>query len=181
MNSHSWIFNNCLKAISPNSGKAFTLGEKFEGQYFRCYRKLNGLQVPSFFSSISAYEKFKLKLKRHSDNKNLIGLIANNLLHDCKKRAKKHGSIVTLKFTDVIEVLRKGYCQGSMPPLKFVFDKPGSPFSPSLDRIDSSNKNYTLDNVRVVCRGINLARSNFTDEECLKISKGLIGFIECKS
>ena len=141
MTSRSWIFNNSLKAINPNSEKAFTLGEKFEGCYFRCYRKLNGFLVPSFFSSISAYESFKLKLKRHLDNKNLIGLIANNLLHDCKKRAKKHNSVVTLKFSDIIDVLKKGYCQGSVPPLKFVFDKPGSPFSPSLDRIDSSNKN----------------------------------------
>ena len=179
--SRSWIFDHCLKAISPNSGKAFTLGEKFEGHYFRCYRKLNGYGVPSFFSSIEAYEKFRLKLKRHSDNKNLIGLIANNLLHDCKKRAKKNGSIVTIKNSDIIKVLSKGLCQGSDPPLKFIFDKPGSPFSPSLDRIDSNNKNYTLENVRVVCRGINTARSNYSDEECLKLMKALIGFIEKKS
>lgn len=48
-----------------------------------------------------------------------------------------------------------------------------APFSPSVDRIDSS-KAYTMDNCRVVCLVFNMAHNQFSDEDVLKMARGLV-------
>lgn len=176
----NWFYNEDNKAINPLTNAAFSLGDMHNGLHFRGYRKIRGQYRPSFFSSQESYEKYKLSKSRNINNSNIIGHIAKDLLHDCKKRARRNGSIVSLEFKKIVKVLKLGKCQGSWPPLDFVLDQPGSAFSPSLDRIDSNNKNYTHDNVRVVCKGINFARNNFSDADCLLVCQSLIGFIEKK-
>jgi hypothetical protein len=161
------------RQINPITGKVFVRGDVMEGRPFKEYRDSKAI----FFKNEVSYANHKLRLSRSLSNKNIYGKIAKDLLHDCKKRAKKNGGFVDINFKDLVDILKDGYCQGSYPPLRFVLDKPGSPFSPSLDRINSENKNYTLSNVRVVCTGINLARHNFCDEDCITICKGLLGFL----
>ena len=126
----------------------------------------------------------KTYAKRTKKNKHLLSLIATRLLSDCKKRTKErnskkenHGK-VTLTHEWVRGQLKFGYCQGSFPPIPLVFDHAGSPFSPSLDRIDSSNYDYTPSNVRVVCRAINQARNDMGDKDILTVTESLSGFIK---
>lgn len=48
-----------------------------------------------------------------------------------------------------------------------------NPFSPSLDRKDSS-RGYVRDNVDVVCFMYNCAKNRFTDEDVLRFSHAFI-------
>jgi len=182
-----WIRDSNGLPINPETGEKFKRGDSYEGLCFKECRKQKGQWKPIFCT----FEKYRLSLEykkkyakiassRDLGNKNIVRHIVARLLHDCKVRAAKHGATVDLNFEALVDIVKKGLCQGSKPPLHFVLDKPGSPFSPSLDRIDSNNRNYTTDNVRVVCKGINTARSNFSDADTLQICKGLIGFIESK-
>jgi hypothetical protein len=125
-------------------------------------------------------QKIQKKARQRSTaNKNLINVIASSLLRKAKERIiKRKAGRVTLTTKWVADILRIGHCQGSFPPLRFVLDKPGSPFSPSLDRIDSSNYNYTFENTRVTCVSINKARNNYDDKDTLLISESLSGFIK---
>lgn len=180
-----WLRDKEGLPINPETGEKFKRGEDFQGFCFSEYRRRRGQWKP-FFCTFEKYKETLNTKKKYNKafssrdlgNKFLIRHIVTQLLHDCKKRAAKYGALVSLDFEALVKIIKLGLCQGSEPPLQFVLDKPGSPFSPSLDRIDSSNRNYTTDNVRVVCKGINTARSNFSDVETLKICKALVGFIE---
>jgi hypothetical protein len=124
-----------------------------------------------------------LRQKKTKKNK-LLRFITSILLTSCKLRTKARNSKkeksgkVTLTHEWILDQLKLGYCQGSFPPIPLVFDQPGSPFSPSLDRIDSSNYDYTPRNVRVVCVGINQARSDLKDKDILTVTESLSGFIK---
>lgn len=58
--------------------------------------------------------------------------------------------------------------------IPFVYDVPGHPLMPSLDRIDSS-KGYTADNVRLVCWAVNCAASTWGLEAYLAIAARALG------
>ena len=129
-----------------------------------------------------SYRETKYR-ERSRKNKKLLEVIATSLLSACRARtrrrnlAKEKPGEVTITHGWVLNKLKLGFCEGSYPPLRFVFDNPGSAFSPSLDRIDSANRDYSPNNVRVVCVGINQARSNYKDQDILKITESLSGFI----
>ena len=118
-------------------------------------------------------------MKRSASNRNLINIVASQLLRSARVRVQKRkAGKVTLSTKWIADILRIGYCQESFPPLRLVLDKPGSPFAPSLDRIDSSNYDYSPSNVLVSCRGINQARSNYNDREILTITESLSRYIK---
>jgi len=134
-------------------------------------------------NNIIIKEKRKKYAERSKKNKNLLTYIATTLISSSKTRTKQRNLMkenpgkVTITKKWILNKLKLGYCEGSSPPLKLVFDNPGSAFSPSLDRIDSSNYDYSPNNVRIVCKGINTARSNYNDQDILKITESLSGFI----
>ncbi|MDE2097098.1 MAG: hypothetical protein KGL39_07620 [Patescibacteria group bacterium] len=64
-----------------------------------------------------------------------------------------------------------GFC--AVSGLPFVFGKQRRfPFSPSIDRIDSS-RGYTQDNCRFVLFAVNSLKGNGTDEEMVKIAHAI--------
>jgi len=122
--------------------------------------------------------KYEGERNRKRTKERSLSYLSSRLKRAATHRTKlrKRGKVtVTLKW--ILQQLKLGYCQGSYPPIPLVLDKPGSPFSPSLDRIDSSNYDYTPSNVRVVCKAINISRSDMGDKDILKISESLSGFI----
>jgi hypothetical protein len=122
--------------------------------------------------------KNRLNRKTNKNSSQLISSIASKLLYSCKFRVKdRNEGKVLITHTWIKDILTLGYCQSSFPPLKFIFDEPGSPFSPSLDRIDSSNRDYSPENTRIVCYGINVSRNNFKDKDILSICDSLSAFI----
>ena len=72
--------------------------------------------------------------------------------------------------------IQKGKCE--LTGLPFDLSTPqntkNNPYSPSLDRIDSKNKNYTPENTRVVLSAVNMALNEFGLEVMKPIMKKLL-------
>ena len=91
----------------------------------------------------------QLKYGRHS--------IAFARYSACKARAKKQGWAFDLTISWIGERIDKGFCEAT----GIRFSKSyGSPWIPSVDRIDSK-KGYTQDNCWVVCWAFNNMKSDF--------------------
>ncbi len=61
----------------------------------------------------------------------------------------------------------------SMTGIPLRWDEPGSPWLPSLDRLDNG-KGYTRDNVRLVCWAYNSMRGLWPDEVILEVACSLV-------
>ena len=101
---------------------------------------------------------------------------ASLMLSNCKERAKRHGGKVTIDKNWIIAKLEIGTCE--LTGLKFDLKPPkkghANPYSPSLDRIDSQNKNYSVENTRVVLQAVNMAINEHGLETVLPILKALV-------
>lgn len=99
-----------------------------------------------------------------------LSSIARQLLQSARKRAAKSGGSVTISKAWILERLRANVCEYTGLPFAFPADgKHVHNRAPSLDRIDSSNKNYSPENTRVVCIQVNLARGIWRDETSLPL------------
>ena len=100
--------------------------------------------------------------------------IAGSLLNDAKTRCKKRKEGICMLTREWIkEKLVEGCALTGLP---FEFHSSGGPLSrsPSLDRINSSNKDYTIENCRVVCYQVNCALNKFSEMESLPILEALV-------
>jgi hypothetical protein len=94
-----------------------------------------------------------------------LSSIAQQLFHSARKRAAKSGGVVTITKAWILQRLLANVCEFTGLPFAFPADgKRVHNRAPSLDRIDSSNKNYSPENTRVVCIQVNLARGIWHDE-----------------
>lgn len=95
---------------------------------------------------------------------------AKSMMKTIKKRMKTWGILDELDFEEsyLIELMKAGFCVET--GIEFVYEKQDRfkchPYSPSVDRIDST-KGYTKDNVRMVIWQYNLMKGEMTDEELL--------------
>ena len=119
-----------------------------------------------------SYEKTKdrWKLYHQSFLKTAAGR-ACLLLTGARARAKRGGLEVTLTNEWVRERLEKGVCEMSGIPFHSGPKERNttSPYSPSIDRIDSS-KGYTPENCRVVLWALNAAFGHWGEETFRKIA-----------
>jgi len=83
-----------------------------------------------------------------------------------KQRAKRRGIQYTLDEDRVRAVMEAGKCEATGLP--FDLDDPHSPYSPSLDRKDSS-KGYTDSNTWVVVLAFNLAKNRWTSDQLVEV------------
>ena len=100
--------------------------------------------------------------------------VAYKLFTAAKSKAGTRGRNFALDYTDVLALVRSGYC----PRTGILFDMSEGrqlPFRPSLDRIDN-DKGYTLDNIQVVCKIYNTAKWAWTDEDVFRMSESLVNF-----
>jgi len=97
------------------------------------------------------------------------------LFGGAKYRAKKYGGKITITPNWILKKLQAGICE--LTGLPFDFSKMEgqhkNPYSPSLDRIDSKNRDYTPENTRVVLTGVNMALNEQTLETMKPIFKAL--------
>ena len=93
----------------------------------------------------------------------------------CQRRSKKKKCEFNLTREWIAEKLENGYCELSGE--KFSFERPEktyfNPYSPSIDRVDSS-KGYTQENCRVVLSSVNMALGEWGLEHYVKIAKKVL-------
>jgi hypothetical protein len=97
-----------------------------------------------------------------------VDLIARDAYSNARKRALRAGKPFNLT-QKIITNLFKEFCDNNYHDLT-----PGSPFRPSLDRIDNS-KSYIIGNVQVVWLIENLARGRFSEEQLVEFCKRKLG------
>jgi hypothetical protein len=88
------------------------------------------------------------------------------LVRDARKRAKKKHLEVTIGSCDILELYReqRGLCALSGRPMQFGQSSRNSTNVVSLDRI-VAGLSYSRDNVQLLCRCVNIAKSTLTTEE----------------
>jgi len=103
------------------------------------------------------------------------------LLCSAKGRANNKNIEFNLTYEWILDLYDKQGCVCSLTGIAFDFDnKPKvkrsyNPYSPSLDRIDTS-KGYTQDNVRLVLTAINIALNDFGEETYRIIADSYLNF-----
>ena len=104
----------------------------------------------------------------------------SRMLTAAKARAHRKGISFTLTRDDVAKLYSECGGECAVSKLPFTLDRSNSraPFSPSLDRIDST-KGYTYENCRIVCYVVNMAMSDY-GEEPLRIVARAIASEECR-
>lgn len=100
---------------------------------------------------------------------------ATDLVTNAKSRAKNRNLDFDLDRDWVVERLKDMKCEATGVDLNLDFDNKyqHSPFRPSIDRIDGK-KGYLKENCRVVCVMFNKAKSDYLDEDVLKMAKMMV-------
>lgn len=168
------------KIINPLTEREFQIGDHYNGMVFRGYltRILTDGSISYRYRMMSehAWMKRTQHSGRHKDNPLLVNNIVSRLISGAKKRSKDKGEILDINRESISRAVHLGWCQETYPPLPLVLDKPGSAFSPSIDRIDS-NKSYTDENIRVACIQANMARNHFSDQDTIQTCQRLAEFL----
>jgi hypothetical protein len=105
---------------------------------------------------------------------------AIQLHSNAKRRAEDKGISFKLDRVDLIERIAAGYCEATGLPLSLTTGGGINPWSPSLDRRDSS-KGYTADNVQVVCTAYNLAKHQFPPDVLLTLARAIVDKVSTKT
>jgi hypothetical protein len=174
-----------MKKLNPETGLPFKRGFIREDGFIFCEYRQKEKTKSGFFlevwlspeSYIIHKERSQKSCKSRYEKVKLTPFgRAKKLISAAKRRASKNSSIVSVDANWVAQKIEMGVCE--VTGLSFDLSNSNrfthNPFSPSLDRIDSSNKNYTPDNTRVVLTGVNIALGQWGIIEMLPILKALI-------
>jgi hypothetical protein len=161
-----------MKRLNETTGQPFKRGDQREdGKFFLGYQPGLSKKTGFFYenwgcgSYINNYQKEYWK--KYPAKRMYLG---------AKNRADKNNAVCTITEEWVQEKIDKGFCELTGLPFDLLHycESKNNPYAPSLDRIDSKNKNYTPDNVRVVLSFINIAINDLGLEKALPIFKALI-------
>ena len=111
-----------------------------------------------------------LKQRKQFEKGNPKHFITQRLFRNTKCRANRKNITFSLDKKWLEMALTNDRCNKT--GLEFIY-KSNSPYTPSIDRIDSS-KGYTKNNCQLVCTMYNFAKNKYTYEDVLKMSKALI-------
>lgn len=173
-----------MKRINPATGVSFKKGDVREnGDVFYQYRKVvKPWSAPYFVEYWLKPEAFKYhNHTRRSGKDRKASEIASRMLKNAKDRCtgtksrekqgrKATNGIVTIDKQWILERLERGVCEATGDILTMSSKQSNSP---SLDRIDPSNPNYTPDNCRITTWQFNNMKGAFTDEEFIRVAEAL--------
>jgi hypothetical protein len=171
-----------MKRLNPETGKEFKRGDYREDGYtFKGYKK--ELKVNGYFSECWVRPGYKAvqgkldKLRRTKPEAR-----AKMLLSAAKSRSKEKGSECSITESWVLEKLKTGCCE--LTGLSFDLSSTSrvrkNPFSPSLDRVNSLDLNYSPENTRVVLTAVNESLNQHGEDTMLPILKAMVAAIEAK-
>jgi hypothetical protein len=161
-----------MKRLNETTGQTFKRGdERDDGKFFLGYKKEINKKTGFFYEQWGCGSYVKNYNKQYAKSHP-----AKTMYLGAKNRALKNQAECTITEDWIQEKIDKGVCELTGLPFDFQYysESKNNPYSPSLDRIDSKNKNYTPDNVRVVLSFVNIAINDLGLEKALPIFKALI-------
>lgn len=151
--------------INPNTNQKFKHGDIYNDMCYNCKRN----NRPEFLSKPNFLKREEIKKQRFGGKTRTAGGLASNLVNGAKKRCRLRGGSVTISQKRVRQVILENKCQITGLPFQlFGKDQVKNPFSPSLDRKNNKDRNYSNENTQVILNAINLAKNEW-EEEDLKI------------
>lgn len=173
-----------MRRLNSKTNKPFTRGcVREDGYRFLSYHpsriKQDGYFVESWVKPETYEKSLRLQRKASASYQKVMRqdpvFRAKILLRAAINRSKKSGGKVTITLDSVIQKLKDGKCE--LTGLPFDLSPPNgtqkNPFAPSLDKIDSKNKNYEHGNVRVVLQSVNMALSEYGLDHLILITDAL--------
>jgi hypothetical protein len=171
-----------MKRLNPSTGLPFKRGDiREDGYVFYQYRKI--------ILKTGNYKEYWLKPKififhnydRRSGINRKIPELAATMLQGAKERCfgsksrikqnrKASNGKITIDKQWIMERLKKGVCEATGDILTLSSRQPNSP---SLDRIDPKNPNYTPENCRITTWQFNNMKGAFSDEEFIWVAEAL--------
>ena len=170
-----------MKRLNPNTGLFFKKGDiRKNGDRFYQYRKIITPWSEPYF--VEYWLKPKLfenhNYFRRSGGNRLISEIASQKLKAAKTRCagtlsrkrKATNGKVTITKQWVVDRINAGVCEATGDALTISAGKHNSP---SLDRIDPNNPDYTPENCRVTTWQFNNMKGAYSDKEFIRVAKQL--------
>jgi hypothetical protein len=160
--------------------------EGSDGKFFFRYDKRNGSTHEVWCNTREDLLK-KIESGEASQKRKMFGStrtiegIATKLLHGAKGRTKNKDTKITITKDWIVQKLKHGSCE--LTNIPFVFpanSRLPNAYGPSLDRIDSTNRDYSPENTRLVLYQVNVALNRFGEEASLPILKAIVAGIEKK-
>jgi len=162
-----------MKRINPKTNAPFKHGDVRDDGYVFINYNNNRIKASGFFienwKSPEGFDKYRYR--ENLENISLSGL-AGKILKNAKARAKKKNGKVTITKDWIFDRLVNGKSELSGLPFDLK-RKSKSLYAPSLDRIDSNDRDYKESNCRLILWGENQALNSASDEEILPILEGM--------
>lgn len=163
-----------MKRLNPKTNKPFKHGDvREDGKVFWGYRKShidkNGFYKETWVN-FNVFNAAKNRSVIYDKTRHASPMRrAKQLIKDAKRRSKS----VSITQNWVLSKILLGKCELTGLPfdLYSTGTKQTNPYSPSLDRIDNSNREYSTTNTRVVLSCVNLALNQFGLETMKPIFK----------
>ena len=175
-----------MKRINPTTGAPFKRGDTREdGLRFFSYQvaqfRKDGTH-PEIWLTNDIFDKNKKKaLKTTFEFRATKEGRAGKLLNAAYSRTKKSGGVVTIDKQWILNKLNVGVCEITNLPFDLKSSKTfRNPYSPSLDRINNLNKDYSPENTRVVLTSVNICLGEFGEEKMFPILKAMVKYTKDK-
>lgn len=173
-----------MKRLNPVTNKIFRKGDvREDGYIFYQYRKvIKDWSAPYFVEYWLKPDLFlRHNYERRSGENRYLPEVALHLFKAAKTRCngnpsrvkqgrKPTNGKVTITKEWVIDRLEAGVCEATGDILTMAARKPNSP---SLDRIDPKNPDYTPENCRITTWQFNNMKGAYTDEEFIRLAEAL--------
>lgn len=185
-----------VKRLNPKTGKQFKRGDTRDiddlifGQYKSQISNITGYNYEVWRTPDQVNNVLKKAASWRKENKEYMKSWrktanvtpekrAKMVLMRAKNRAIKKQILFSLTLDDVLPKILKGKCELTNLPFDLTQDCDSwrNPYSPSIDRIDSS-LGYTKENIRLVLTSVNITLNEFGDNIMLPILKAMVKAID---
>jgi hypothetical protein len=170
-----------MKRLNLTTNLPFKRGDiREDGFIFKAYAKNKPKSNGYFTEYWASPESFKNSTKNGNRSVRERYCAAEGragyMLRSAEKRAKKNGALCTIDKNWIIDKIKLGRCEFTNIPfdLNYAKNTHKNPYAPSLDRIDSKNKNYSPENTRIVLYAVNCALNEFGIDSVRHILQAMI-------
>ena len=172
-----------MKRLNPKTCQPFSFGDMREDGYVFSHYQINckPIKKDGYYRELWIKPKVQENSKRRSLIRNKearttpIGR-ARELIRNAQFRANRDGGEVTITTDWVVDRIKAGRCELSGLPFDLNTNLTrfnNNPQAPSLDKIDSANKNYTPENTRVVLYMVNVCIGEYGLDSLLALADNI--------